>query len=64
METTKEILRLEFDIKHEELFLNNRIKELEHLKDTIKESEKRLKKFKDELNALSKDYEKKKELKP
>lgn len=52
METTKEILRLEWDIKHEEWFLNNRIKELKHLKNTINESEKRLKQFIDELNVL------------
>lgn len=52
MEITKEILRLEWDIKHEELFLNNRIEELKHLKNMIEESEKRLKKFNDELNVL------------
>lgn len=52
MEITVEIRHLEWAIKHEELFLNDRIKELKHLKDTIKESGKRLKKFNDDLNVL------------
>jgi len=48
----KEILRLEWDIKHESWFLDNCIKELHHIEIRIKESKERLKNFNDELNNL------------